>query len=155
MPDIPTLEDLTEEQKRIELPGFDYDFVWALGNTLYRRARQDGLPVAIEIRHGQDLVFAMLAPGATIDNFEWARRKCAVVHRFHRSSLYIKLESQGKGYDFNTRFRLPPEDFAAGGGGVPLILKDGPFIGSVGVSGLPDIDDHRLIIDCMRELLSA
>lgn len=155
MQDIPSLEELVEEQKSIELSRFDYDFVWEIGGRIYQRARENDFPVAIQVRHGSDLVFAMLAPGATIDNFEWTRRKCAVVHRFHRSSLFVKLEAQSKNYDFNTRFRLPPEKFAAGGGGVPLILKGGTFIGSVGVSGLPDVQDHKLITGCLAELLAA
>ena len=142
------------EQKSLELSEFHYDFVWALGCHLYQRARKNEFPVAIEIRHGSDLVFAMLAPGA-IDKFDWTRRKCAVVHRFHRSSLFVKLEAQSKNYEFNTRFRLPPEDFAAGGGGVPLILKGGVFIGSVGVSGLPDVQDHKLITSCLAEMLTG
>lgn len=155
MQDTPSLEDLVIEQMSLELSEFHYDFVWALGCRLYQRARKNEFPVAIEIRHGSDLVFAMLAPGATLDNFDWTRRKCAVVHRFHRSSLFVKLEAQSKNYDFNTRFRLPPEDFAAGGGGVPLILKGGVFIGSVGVSGLPDVQDHKLITSCLAELLTG
>jgi uncharacterized protein (UPF0303 family) len=155
MHDMPSLEELQEEQRSLELPEFHYDFVWQLGSRLYQRARENHFPVAIEIRHGSDLVFAMLAPGATIDNFDWTRRKSAVVHRFHRSSLFAKLEAQSKNYDFNTRFRLPPGDFAAGGGGVPLILKGGVFIGSVGISGLPDVQDHKLVTGCLAELLAA
>jgi uncharacterized protein (UPF0303 family) len=155
MHDMPSLEELKEEQGSLELPEFHYDFVWQLGSRLYQRARENDFPVAIEIRHGSDLVFAMLAPGATIDNFDWTRRKSAVVHRFHRSSLFMKLEAQSKNYDFNTRFRLPPEDFAAGGGGVPLLLKGGVFIGSVGISGLPDVQDHKLVTGCLAELLAA
>ena len=67
----------------------------------------------------------------------------------------MKLEAQSKNYDFNTRFRLPPGDFAAGGGGVPLLLKGGVFIGSVGISGLPDVQDHKLVTGCLAELLAA
>jgi uncharacterized protein (UPF0303 family) len=152
---IPSLDDLIVEQKKLELRVFDYDFVWELGGRLYQRARSESLPVAIEIRHGSDIVFAMLAPGGTIDNFDWARRKSAVVHRFHRSSLHVKLQAQADGYDFNSRFRLPLQDYAAGGGGYPLILKGGAFIGSVGVSGLPDIDDHKLITHCLADLLAT
>lgn len=154
MQDIHSLEALMEEQKSLEISEFNYDFVWELGGRIYQHARENNFPVAIEIRHGSDIIFAMLAPGATIDNFDWTRRKAAVVHRFHRSSLFMKLEAQEKNYDFNNRFRLPPENFAAGGGGVPLILKGGTFIGSVGVSGLPDVQDHKLITRCLAELLA-
>jgi uncharacterized protein (UPF0303 family) len=72
--------------------------------------------------------------------------------RFHRSSLAVRCEADEKGYDFNARFRLPVEDYAASGGGFPLMLK-GLFIGSVGVSGLPHVEDHKLITKCLREIL--
>lgn len=37
-------------------------------------------------------MFASLLVGATIDNFDWTRRKCGVAHRFHRSSLAPNVE---------------------------------------------------------------
>ncbi|SFU17069.1 heme-degrading domain-containing protein [Mesorhizobium sp. YR577] len=146
------LAGLLEEQKTLELSSFDYDLAWELGSRIRQRAQSEGLPVAIEIRHGNDIVFATLARGATIDNFDWVRRKCAVVHRFHRSSLAVRVEAEHQGYDFNARFRLPVGDYAASGGGVPLILK-GAFVGSVGVSGLPHLDDHKLAVDCIKEMI--
>jgi uncharacterized protein (UPF0303 family) len=146
------LAGLLEEQKALELDRFDYDFAWELGSLVRLRAHSEALPVAIEVRHGTDIIFATLAKGATIDNFDWVRRKCAVVHRFHRSSLAVRIDAQEKGYDFNARFRLPAGDFAASGGAVPLIVR-GLFVGSVGVSGLPDVDDHKLATDCLKEIL--
>jgi uncharacterized protein (UPF0303 family) len=146
------LAGLLEEQKALDLRGFDYNFAWELGSLIRLRAQSEALPVAIEIRHGTDIIFATLAKGATIDNFDWVRRKCAVVHRFHRSSLAVRIDAQEKGYDFNARFRLPAGDFAASGGGIPLNVR-GLFVGSVGVSGLPHLDDHKLATDCLKEIL--
>ena len=54
---------------------------------------------------------ATLLPGATIDNIDWTARKRAVAHRFHRSSLSMRLEAEAKGYDFNKRFRVPEAGF--------------------------------------------
>ncbi|MET1028767.1 MAG: heme-binding protein [Dongiaceae bacterium] len=146
----PTLAELAEELKSLEIDRFDYEFAWNLGLQIREKAINRGHDIAIEIRHGNDVIFATLVGKATIDNFDWTRRKCAVVHRFQRSSLAVRLEAEQNGYDFNTRFRLPPADFAASGGGIPLMLKGGIFIGSVGVSGLPNVEDHRLISDTLR-----
>lgn len=104
--------------------------------------------------HGTDVVFALLMPGATPDNSDWAARKRAVAHRFHKSSLAVRLEAETGGYDFNARFRLPEADFVASGGGVPLMLRGGTLIGTAAVSGLPDVDDHRLVTSALRQLLS-
>ena len=64
------------------------------------------------------------------------------------------LAREQGGFDFNGRYRLPAADFAASGGGFPLMLRGGTLIGTVGVSGLPDIEDHRLITDALRQLLA-
>lgn len=149
----PTLSELVDEQERLQLSQFDYDFAWRLGVKIRERATDARLPIAIEVRHGNDVVFASLLPGATVDNFHWARRKCAVVHRFHKSSLYMKLFAIEKGYDLNERFALPIMDFAPSGGALPLLLKGGLFVGSVAVSGLPDIEDHKLAAESIFDLL--
>ncbi|ODT67086.1 MAG: hypothetical protein ABS75_26075 [Pelagibacterium sp. SCN 63-23] len=149
------VEGLEVELRSLLLNGFDYDFAWLLGSRLRDAAVELGAPVAIEVRHGPDVVFATLVPGATIDNFDWTRRKCAVAYRFHKSSLAVRLEAQGANYDFNARFRLPPAEYAASGGGFPLILNGGTLVGSVGVSGLPDIEDHMLITSTLRTLVGT
>jgi uncharacterized protein (UPF0303 family) len=151
---IPSLADLADDLNRLQLKSFNYDVAWELGSRIRARAFAAKAPVAIEVRHGNDVVFATLLPGATIDNFDWTRRKCAVVHRFHRSSLAIRLEAEAKGFDFNARFRLPAPDYAASGGGVPLMLG-GTLVGSVGVSGLPDIEDHQLIVATLGDMLAG
>lgn len=147
-----TLETLAAEQEALRLPRFDYDIAWRLG-CLMREAAL-GLPAAITVAHGTDVVFSALMPGATCDNSDWAARKRAVAHRFHRSSLAMRLEAEAQGYDFNARFLLPATAFIASGGGVPLILKGGTLIGTIGVSGLPDVEDHRLAVTAIRQLLA-
>lgn len=149
----PTIETVRAEEIALQIPVFHYDFAWTLGNLIRQKAAQRNHPVAIEVRHGNDVVFATLLPGATIDNFGWTKRKCAVVHRFHRSSLRVRLEAEAKGHDFNAKFGLPIADYVASGGGFPLILRGGTLVGCVAVSGLPDVEDHALITESLRELL--
>jgi uncharacterized protein (UPF0303 family) len=90
----PSIAELVAEQNAIKLDRFNYDFAWELGSRIRARAHDDALPVAIQVRHGIDVVFATLVGGATIDNFDWTRRKCAVAHRFHRSSMQLKIEAE-------------------------------------------------------------
>jgi uncharacterized protein (UPF0303 family) len=148
-----TVESLAAELKALELDRFDYEFAWRLGATIRDLADQRRLPVGITVGHGADLVFATLMPGATPDNIAWTARKRAVAHRFHRSSLSMRLAAEASGVDFNKRFRLPEADFAASGGGVPLIERNGTLVGTVAVSGLPDVEDHGLVIEALRLIL--
>lgn len=149
-----TLNLLAEEQQKLLLPDFDYTFAWKLGSLIREQAAKGKLPVAITITHGTDVVFSLLMPGATIDNLHWASRKRAVAHRFHRSSLAMRLEAQKGSFDFNSRYRLPEAQYVASGGGVPLMLRNGTLIGTVGVSGLPDVEDHRLAVQALEELVA-
>jgi uncharacterized protein (UPF0303 family) len=149
-----TLDTIAQEQQDLQLPRFDYDFAWQLGCLMQAEAAAQALPAAITVAHGTEVVFSLLMPGATHDNLDWAARKRAVAHRFHRSSLAMRLEAEQGGYDFNRRFRLPEADFVASGGGIPLILRGGTLIGTIGVSGLPDVEDHRLAVNALRRLLA-
>jgi uncharacterized protein (UPF0303 family) len=149
-----TLNSLAAEQQKLQLQEFDYSVAWKLGCLIREKAAVANLPVSITVAHGTDVVFLLLMPGATIDNLQWAARKRAVAHRFHRSSLAMRLEAESGNFDFNNRYRLPEADYVASGGGVPLILRNGTLIGTVGVSGLPDEDDHRLVVQALEELLA-
>jgi uncharacterized protein (UPF0303 family) len=147
-----SVQSVAAEHEALRLDGFDYDFAWRLGVAMHEAAAAARAPVAIIVTHGLDVVFSSLLPGATVDNLDWAKRKCAVAHRFHRSSLSLRLEAEQGGYDFNRRYRLPEADFAASGGGVPLMLREGTLVGTAGVSGLPDVEDHQLIVAALRRL---
>lgn len=149
-----TLDTLAQELQDLQLAAFDYDFAWRLGALMQAEAAARHLPAAITVAHGTDVVFSLLMPGATPDNTEWAARKRAVAHRFHRSSLAMRLEAETHGFDFNARFLLPPAQFIASGGGVPLMLRGGTLIGTAAVSGLPDVEDHLLVVNALRKLLT-
>lgn len=148
-----TLQTLSAELQELQLPTFDYEIAWRLGSLMQAKAAQGALPAAITVAHGEDVVFSLLMPGATLDNSAWAARKRAVAHRFHRSSLAIRLEAEAGSFDFNKRYRLPETDYVASGGGVPIILRGGTLIGTIGVSGLPDIEDHLLAVNALRAFL--
>ncbi len=149
-----TLDSLAQEQRELLLPEFSYAFAWQLGAMLRDRAAREALPVAITVAQGSDLIFSVLMPGAVPDNLGWAARKRAVVNRFHRSSLALRLEADTSGRDFYQRYGLRRTEYAASGGGVPLTLKGGAVVACAAVSGLPDVDDHRIIAEALRDIIS-
>lgn len=148
----PSLIDLDAEQNGLELPHFDYATAWTLGLRMQLEARARSLPVAIEISHGSTVVFFALLPGATPDNPDWTRRKRAVALRYHKSSLYMRLLCEQHGWTFNDRFRVPEVDFAASGGGVPIMVRGVGVVGAAAVSGLPDVEDHALVVSAIASL---
>lgn len=151
----PTLDEVTQEEASLRWPAFDAAMAWRLGSALHDRAARDGLCVAIEISVAGHVLFVSALPGATPDNAEWMRRKRNTVMRFHRSSLAMRLLCEAKGKSLHERYGLAQADYVASGGGVPILLDGTGCIGAVIVSGLPDVEDHRLIVETMRSVLAA
>jgi len=55
--------------------------------------------------------------------------------------------------DITQRYHLSPADFAWVGGSFPITLRGTGVIGSVTVSGLPDREDHQIVVDALCDLL--
>ena len=154
MTDFPSLAELAAQEQELQLPRFTNDDAWALGSALVTRARSERLPVAIEVsRHSHQLFHAALT-GATPDNDTWIARKAATVHRFGHSSLYVGQRSREAGTTFEAEFGLDPERYVAHGGGFPLLVAGVGPVGVVVVSGLPQVEDHAMVVTALRELLA-
>ena len=154
MNDSNSLDALLAEEQELQFPSYSADVAWTLGSHIYQRAKAASLPIAIEVsRNGQQLFFAAL-PGATPDNAEWIRRKRAVVQRFHHSSLYMSVEAEVKGRPFLQRYGLSEQEYAAAGGGFPIFVRETGCVGAVVVSGLPQLEDHRLVTEEIRETIT-
>ena len=146
----PSLADLAAEEEELQFAGFTNDDAWDLGAALVAAARQDGAPVAVDIsRHGHQLFHASL-PGTSPDNDSWIQRKTRVVHRFGHSSLYVRQASVERGTTFEAEFGLDPALYAAHGGAFPVLVRSVGPVGAVVVSGLPQLDDHRMVVAAIR-----
>lgn len=147
---------LLEEEDRLVFSFFDYDTAWRLGCALHESARQRDLPVAITVRRGAQRVFHAALLGSSANNDAWLDRKCAVVERFGHSSYYVGCLSRAEGEsDFNVVHRLDPERYAAHGGAFPILLNQTGCVGVVAVSGLPQEDDHRFVVEQLEAFLGA
>ena len=147
------LERLVAEEAELQFLRFTLDDAWLLGSRLRAAAAAAGHPVAIAIWMGPQRVFHAALPGSSADNDGWLDRKHRVVERFGRASLLVGESFRANGEDFDTRARLDPSKFAAHGGVVPIRLRESGVIGAVGVSGLPQQDDHDFVIAELRAYL--
>ena len=153
VPDI-SLDQLAAEEAELQFSAFTEDDAWALGGAMVATARQAGAPVAIDIRrHGHQLFHAAL-PGSSPDNDRWIERKIRVVDRFGHSSLYMRTLCAQDGSTLQEKFLLDEREFAAHGGAFPLLVRGVGPVGTVVVSGLPQVDDHRMVVAALREHLA-
>ncbi len=143
------LERIALQERELRLPRLDAQVAWELGAKIRTLALERGMKLAIDLRRfGQPLFYAAL-DGATPDNAEWVRRKSNVVARFHRSSYAVGITQKMKGTTLVERYGLPVADYAADGGSFPLSVENAGVVGSVTVSGLPQRDDHNLVIEAL------
>ena len=147
------LEKIGIQERALHLPRLDAQFAWDLGTRIRALATERGLSLAIDVRRfGQPLFYSALE-ATTADNAEWVRRKSNVVSRFHRSSYAVGMTLKVKGTKLLERYGLPVADYAADGGSFPLIVENAGIVGSVTVSGLPQRDDHNLVVEALCALL--
>jgi uncharacterized protein (UPF0303 family) len=109
-------------------------------------ARQ--LPVSISIMMGDHRVFHAALPGSSADNDDWLARKFRVVRRFGHASYTVGTEYRARGKRFDDDVHFDVREYAAHGGAFPLFVR-GTMVGIVGVSGLPQQDDHDLVIEVL------
>ncbi|MEU6808297.1 heme-degrading domain-containing protein [Streptomyces sp. NPDC046831] len=149
----PTVADLEAQERRLVFRRFTHDDAWALGSLLVELARERQAPVAIDIhRAGQQLFHAAL-PGSTPDNDAWIARKRRVVERYGSASYLVGARFRAKGTTFEESSRLDPDVYAAHGGSFPIHVEDVGVVGAVTVSGLPQLEDHRLVVEALQRFL--
>jgi uncharacterized protein (UPF0303 family) len=155
MTDRLLLDELIAQEERLVFESFSEFTAWNVGVALRDAARAEHHPVAISVRRNRQRLFHAALPGASADNDGWLDRKCAVVDRYGRSSLRVGEQFRIDGSTFEESSRLDPVYFAAHGGAFPVIVRHTGCVGTIGVSGLPQLDDHRLIVDVLERFLSA
>jgi uncharacterized protein (UPF0303 family) len=146
-------EELLAQEAELQFERFDNDTALALGQALVAAARQDGLGVTIDIRRGEQQLFHAALAGTAADNDAWIERKNRVVRRFGHSSFYVGTLLGLEGTTMEEKFLLDGSRFAAHGGAFPVLVRDVGMVGTVTVSGLPQAEDHRLVVSVLREFL--
>ncbi|HEV2634186.1 MAG TPA: heme-degrading domain-containing protein [Actinocrinis sp.] len=147
-------QQLEEQERRLQMTRFDNDDAWRLGCLLVESARDRGLGVTIDIRRGGQQLFHCALPGTTADNDSWIERKNRVVQRFGASSFLVGQRHRDKGTTFDQATpHLAAADYAAHGGAFPVRVREVGVVGTVTVSGLPQAEDHALVVEALERFL--
>ena len=145
-------ELLIEEQK-LKLPDLTTLDAIKIGLVATDLGNQRKLPIAIEVRIGDWIVFHASLQGSKPENDWWINRKVAVVKLKQHSTMYERVSAEERGVDWHKENNLQDETHAIHGGALPLITDEG-FMGILIISGLPQVEDHLFAVEVLTEFLA-
>jgi uncharacterized protein (UPF0303 family) len=143
-------ERLTKEEEELTFDGFSREDALNVALLIVEREKHSDRPFGVEVMLNGLLVFRYYPEGVTRNNALWFARKHNVVANAEMSSLRLTTRSQMEGKTYEDML-LDRKDYAWGGGGYPVRLKNTGVVGSICVSGLSGEEDHQIIVDALRE----
>ena len=149
-----TSQVLLEEQDRLVLPSLSVADALEIGQIATAYGVEQGLPIAVEVRIGDWIIYHASLPGSTVENQGWIDRKARVVMLKQHSTLFERVSAQERGVDWFAENKLTDATHAIHGGGLPLITQGDGFVGVLLISGLPQIEDHLLGVKVLTEFLA-
>lgn len=149
-----TLKQLLQEEQELQFTAFNENTAWKLGCHLVESATSLELKVTIDITRGNHQLFHASLPGTSADNDEWIKRKVRLVYRFGHSSFYMGQLLKSKGKSIEQAYLISEIEYAPHGGCFPIIVKGTGIVGTITVSGLPQEEDHKLVVQNIRDFLA-
>jgi uncharacterized protein (UPF0303 family) len=142
-----TLEQL-EADGRIELDHFTSEDAFELGTLAAVVTQEWGVSLSVDIVIGDYLVYRARLGTTGPGNDPWLSGKAAVVNHYGDSSLLVKLRQEATGVPF-TDLPHDHEVMKAHGGSIPIYV-DGTLVGTITMSGEPDVVDHEAASEALR-----
>ena len=149
-----TSSQLLAEEQILTLPSFGANEGLEIGEIAKSLTVLRNLPIAIEVRLGEWMIYHVSLPGSTPENDWWISRKARTVMLKHHSIMYERVSAEERGINWFTENNLSDETHAIHGGGLPLITKNEGFVGVLLISGLPQVEDHLLGVEVLTEFLA-
>ena len=149
-----TSSRLLQEELLLMLPTFDVADALEIGEIAKSFGSQRGLPIAVEVRIDDWIIYHASLPGSKSENQWWIDRKARVVLLKHHSTIYERVSAEERGADWHQENNLLDDTHAIHGGGLPLITRNEGFVGVLLISGLPQVEDHLLGVEVLTEFLA-
>jgi uncharacterized protein (UPF0303 family) len=149
---VPALE---AQEAELQFSSFSNDDALALGLAIVARAKESGAAIAVDIRRGEQQLFHAALAGSSVDNDQWILRKSRLAARFGRSSFLIGTKLRRDGQTLEGKYMIGSPEYSAHGGAFPLLLRGTGCVGTIAVSGLPQEEDHALVVQSIRAYIAA
>jgi uncharacterized protein (UPF0303 family) len=147
------IQRIIEQEKALVFERFDEATAFTVGCSIRDKGLAAGLPIVVDIQTWDRPLFYAALPGSAGTNQNWARRKRNVVRLFLRSTYRMVLERQRPDRTFAPGDGYDPADYVLAGGGFPITVRGAGVIGAICVSGLPERDDHRVVVEALADHL--
>ena len=148
-------KELLQQEEELALSSFTNEDAIGLGQELLKLALDQKAPVIVQVRIGEQIIFHSALTGSSSENDWWINRKYRVVEKFKHSSMYVRVSFEEKNQSFEEDSGLDNELYAAHGGGFPISVTDIGMVGVALVSGLPQVEDHKMIIKGLTNFKQA
>ena len=146
-------KQLLDEEQILKLPSLSNNDAIEIGQIAVTLGSQRKLPIAIEVRIDEWIVFHASLEGSKPENDWWINRKVAVVMLNQHSTMFERVSAEERGVDWHKENGVTDETHAIHGGALPLITEEG-FKGILIISGLPQVEDHLLAVEVLTEFLA-
>ena len=146
-------KQLLEEEAVLKLASLTNTDALEIGEIAATLGKQRKLPIAVEVRIGDWIIFHASLEGSKPENDWWLSRKVSVVMLKHHSTMFERVSAEERGIDWHKENNVEDETHAIHGGAVPLITPAG-FAGILIISGLPQVDDHLFAVEVLTEFLA-
>jgi uncharacterized protein (UPF0303 family) len=146
-------KQLLDEELVLKLPSLTNSDAVEIGEIATTLGKQKGLPIAIDVRIGDWVVYHASLEGSKPEHDWWINRKVAVVMLKQHSTMHERVSAEERGVDWHKENNLQNETHAIHGGALPLITNEG-FKGVLVISGLPQVEDHLFAVEVLTEFLA-
>jgi len=140
---------IENEMTALQFPRFSPDDALALGTLLVDLGTSRNLPIAIDVRRGEHVLFHVSLAGATRDNGLWIKRKSRTAERYEVPSLLVGLRGRLGGGRIEDNGWFDQSRYASHGGAFPIVVKGTGCVATATVSGLPQKADHDLVVEAL------
>lgn len=148
------LAKVRQQEELLAFKSFNESDAFKLGNQIRARAEANDQSVAIEISLSNAIVYFTAMPGTSPANGDWARRKRNLVNLLQVSSYNVSLQVE-LGTNLPALMGLDIRDYAHHGGCFPIKVAGTGVVGTVTVSGLPQRDDHKMVVEEIAKYLGV
>jgi uncharacterized protein (UPF0303 family) len=145
--DITALEAL---EAQLVFASFELNDAWTLGSAAAAIILENGYSLSVQIVLAGRTVFKAAFNGVSQDTEPWLVGKAAAALRFESSSMLMRLRNDA---DPSVLDGVDQDLYRTHGGSVPIRVVGRGIVGTITVSGEPDVIDHAVAIDAISRVL--